>query len=59
MEKGWLQGQLKTIEEHFEGEPTRDELRELEMLAARMSRDSRWQVTLAAFKLGLKLGRKR
>ena len=35
---------------------TPDQLTELERLASRMSRDSRWQVTLAAFQLGLRLG---
>lgn len=38
-------------------EPTRDQIQELERLAARMSRDSRWQVTEAAFRLGLRLCR--
>jgi hypothetical protein len=33
-----------------------DQMRELEQLASRMGRDSRWQVTEAAFRLGLRLG---
>lgn len=39
--------------------PTREQLKQLEQLAARMNRDSRWQVTEAAFKLGLRLGAER
>lgn len=36
-------------------EPTLDQMQELERLASRMSRASRWQVTEAAFKLGMRL----
>ena len=36
-------------------EPTRDQMVELQRLAARMSRDSRWAVTEAAFRLGMRL----
>lgn len=40
-------------------EPTREEMQELECLARCMARDSCWQLTEAAFRLGLRLGAER
>ncbi len=34
---------------------TPEQMRHLEQLAARMSRDSRWQVTVAACELGMRM----